>query len=270
MSFLAQIKARIRPVEPEREPRIAVFGDSHTAALINAQLYPNRKEHYEHIRIARVLKEKNGKPVGDSTLEDFCESIRGYTERDLVFSAVGGNQYAVISTVQDPLEFNFLWSSKDPGPFPQNAELIPFRAVASHIDRGVRGTIGPVLKSIRESTKARVFHLAPPPPKEDNAFITKHFETRFEGEGMQNLGPTRPSLRLKCWNVQYQSLAKLCDEMGIGLVRPPKHGVTPKGFLAPRCYAKDVTHANRRYGEFVLKQMLDLAGSGGIDEVRTI
>jgi hypothetical protein len=65
-----------------------------------------------------------------------------------------------------------------------------------------------------------------------------------------------------------QGLAKLCDELGIALVRPPKHGVTPKGFLAPLCYAKDVTHANRRYGEFVLKQMLDLAGTGGGDEVR--
>jgi hypothetical protein len=46
-------------------------------------------------------------------------------------------------------------------------------------------------------------------------------------------------------------------------VAPPKPAVTAKGFLAPRCYANDVTHANRRYGEFVLKQMIEIARAEG-------
>ena len=262
MSFLAQIKTRIRSGEPGGRPRIAVFGDSHTAALVSAQDFPDRRDRYEHIRIYRVIKQKNGRPLGNSTLEDFCAEISDFGPDDLVFSAVGGNQYAVISTVQDPVDYDFLGSPDDTHKPRDGAEMIPFRALESFLTKGVRGTIGPVLRAIRNSTGARVYHLAPPPPKQDNAFITRHFESRFASEGMHTLGPTRPSLRLICWNVQLQCLEDLCSELDIGLVRPPKHGVTPKGYLAPKCYAKDVTHANRRYGEFVLKQILELGEHG--------
>jgi hypothetical protein len=261
MSFLSQIKSLIQASESAGEPRIAVFGDSHTAALISAKEFPQRRHHYEHIRIHRLLKQKDGRPVGNSTLEDFCAEISGFRPFDCVFSAVGGNQYAIVSTVRDPLEYDFLGSPDDRQFAGNGAVLVPFRALAGHIDKGILGTIGPILKQIRQSTAARVFHIAPPPPKADNAFIATHFESRFAREGLQNLGPTTPNLRLKCWKVQLQCLAELCNELGIGLVTPPKDGVTPAGFLSPRCYAKDVTHANRRYGEFVLKQMLEIAAT---------
>lgn len=268
MRFLSQMKAAIRSSEPVREPRIAVFGDSHTAALVSAKEFPARRGDYENIRVYRLLKQKDGKKVGDSTLEAFCAEIRSYDRSDLVFSAVGGNQYAVVSTVRDPIEYDFLADSDDRHVVAEGMALVPFRALAGYIEKGVRGTMRPVLKQIRDSTNAKVFHIAPPPPKEDNAFIAAHFESRFAREGIGDLGPTRPELRLKCWKVQLQCLADLCEELGIGLVRPPKHGLTPEGFLASRCYAKDVTHANRRYGEFVLKQMLELASNSSEEEGR--
>jgi hypothetical protein len=263
MSFFAQIKSLMSSPEPRGEGRVAVFGDSHTAALISAREFPDRKHHYDHIRIFRLLKEKEGKVVGDSTLENFCDEIRNFAVDDCVFSAVGGNQYAIVSTVRTPLEYDFLTPSHDQKGITKGAELVPFRALAGYIEKGVRGTVGPVLNQIRESTKARVFHIAPPPPKEDNGFIAKNFESRFAGEGIEDFGPTNPLLRLKCWKVQLTCLAELCAELGIGLVAPPKPAVTAKGFLAPRCYANDVTHANRRYGEFVLKQMIEIAGAEG-------
>lgn len=259
MSLLTHIKTKIRSAGTEAEARIAVFGDSHTAALSSAQAYPDRNHRYEHIRIARVLKEKNGRLLGDTTLESFCREIGNFCPNDLVFSAVGGNQYAVLSTVQDPVDYDFFLSPDDRRAFRDGAELVPFRTLEAFLQKGVRGTIGPVLKAIRRATDAKVFHLAPPPPKQDNDFIAKHFESRFASEGIEALGPTRPSLRMKCWHVQLSCLEALCEELGIGLVKPPKHGVTAKGYLAPRCYAKDVTHANRRYGEFVLKQILQIA-----------
>jgi len=237
MSFLQQIKTRIRPTEPGVGPRIAVFGDSHTAALVSAQDYPDRRDRYEHIRIFRVMKQKDGKSLGNSTLENFCAEISDFGPDDLVFSAVGGNQYAVFSTVQDPIDYDFMGSPDDTHKPREGAELVPLRALEGFLRKGVRGTIGPALRAIRKSTDARVFHLAPPPPKQDNAFITRHFESRFARDGLHTLGPTRPSLRLRAWNVQLKCLVDLCSELNIGLVRPPKHGVTEKGYLAPNCYA---------------------------------
>jgi hypothetical protein len=261
MNLFSGIRGRLRSPDPAGNPRIAVFGDSHTAALIGAKEFPNRRDLYDHIRVCRLLKEKDGKVVGDTTLEDFCAEIRNYSAQDLVFSAIGGNQYAVVSTVRNPIEYDFLRPSEERFRLADGVALVPYRAIGGYIEKGVRGTMGPILKQIRAATGARVFHVAPPPPKQDNDFIATHFESRFAGQGIVDLGPTRPSLRLKCWKLQLHYLAELCAELGIGLVSPPKKGVTAKSFLDPRCYAKDVTHANRRYGEFVLKQMLELAGA---------
>jgi hypothetical protein len=159
------------------------------------------------------------------------------------------------------LEYDFLTSSASVDIAADGVSLIPFRAIAGYIECGLRGTVGPMLKEIRDATTARILHLAPPPPKEDNAFIAAHFESRFARDGLQDRGPTTPELRLKCWKVQLQCLATLCEELNIGLLMPPAEGLTCDGYLAPHCYAKDVTHANRRYGEYVLHQMSKLTGT---------
>jgi hypothetical protein len=243
---------------PASGPQVAIFGDSHTAALAQAREWPQRKDRYGGIRIVRVRKEKDGKTIGDSSLEQFCRRIADFRPSDFVFSAVGGNQYAVVSTVRHRREYDFLGSTLDRQVAPDGAELVPFRAIAAHIDRGVRGSVGPVLRKIRAATDAKIIHLAPPPPKQDNDFISRHFEKRFAGQGLKELGPARPELRLKCWKLQLESLRSLCDELGIQLMEPPARTLTPEGYLAPRCYAADVTHGNRRYGEYVLKDILKI------------
>ena len=250
-------------------PRIAVFGDSHTAALQSAKDFPDRNHVYKHVHIYRLLKEKDGRAVGDTTLAEFCHLIRSYSASDFVFSAVGGNQYAVVSTVRSPVEYDFLTSPGDENFLGGGTTIIPFRALSGHIDKGIRGTVGRVLREIRAATSARVLHLAPPPPKENNQFITTHFESRFATQGIADLGPTTPELRLKCWKVQLDRLQKLCEELGVELIMPPWRTVTPAGYLQERCYAKDVTHGNRRYGEYVLKDILQITGTVPPERVET-
>ena len=266
MIFLSRIKSLVEGLEP-REPRITVFGDSHSVALQRAQQYTKRSHEYDHIDVRRLRKDKEGKAVGDTSLAEFCRQIGEFDDRDFVFSAVGGNQYAIVSTVQPEVDYDFLEASSDE--LTSGAQLVPFRAVATFIESGIRETVGPVLHEIRSSTVAKVFHLVPPPPKQDNAFVASQAEGYFARAGLKELGPTRPDLRLKCWNVQLECLAKLCEEMDIGLVMPPSKTVTSEGYLEPNCYAKDVTHANRRYGEAVLKQVMKLAEGGRLREVKS-
>ena len=262
MTVLTQIQEFLRRAPKLDGPRIAVFGDSHTAALLRASEPSQRQHHYEHIRIVRLRKEKDGKVVGHSDLASFCREIRHFAETDFVFSAVGGNQYAILSTVQESIDYDFLTSPADQDFANDSAQLVPVRAISGYIDAGVRGTIGPVLREMRAATRARIYHLAPPPPKEDNEFIAKHFESRFVQDRIHELGPTRPQLRLKCWRLQLDCLARLCREIGAELILPPGKSVTPEGYLKPHCYAKDVTHGNRRYGEMVLKQILKVSQTG--------
>mgnify|MGYP003575138715 CR=1 FL=1 len=266
MILLSRIKGLITSPQA-RAPRIAVFGDSHSVALLRAQQYSKRTHEYEHIRVSRLRKDKNGKAVGDISLADFCRDIREFAESDFVFSAVGGNQYAIVSTVRPAIDYDFMLSPVDQ--LNDGAQLVPFRALAAFIDSGIRETVGPVLREIRSSTAATVIHLAPPPPKQDNEFVAAHSEGYFAREGLQDFGPTRPELRLKCWNVQLNCLRSLCNELGIGLALPPRKTVTPHGYLDPGCYAKDVTHANRRYGEAVLRQILSLTGAASHGKVKS-
>jgi GGDEF domain-containing protein len=265
MIFLSRIKSLVEGPE-FRAPRIAVFGDSHSVALKRAQQYTKRSHEYDHIDVRRVRKDKEGKAVGDTSLAEFCRRIAEFDDRDLVFSAIGGNQYAIVSTVQQEVDYDFLDASSNE--LNSGAQLVPFRALTSFIESGIRETIGPVLEEIRSSTSAKVFHLVPPPPKQDNAFVASTTEGYFERAGLKQLGPTRPELRLKCWKVQVDCLARLCQELGIGLVLPPSKTVTPNGYLEPSCYAKDVTHANRRYGEAVLRQIIRVASGGWPREVK--
>ncbi|MCW2415959.1 hypothetical protein M2342_002326 [Sphingobium sp. B8D3A] len=38
--------------------------------------------------------------------------------------------------------------------------------------------------------------------------------------------------------------------------------MTSEGFLIPDCYHGDITHANRRYGRWVLKQISTIVNDG--------
>jgi hypothetical protein len=258
MTVLSRVKTLV--ARSLTVPRISVFGDSHSVALLRAQQYGKRTHQYENIRVNRLRKEKDGKSIGDTSLAEFCREIGLFGPEDFVFSAVGGNQYAIVSTVRPPVDYDILCSPTDQVAG-ENLQLVPFRALHGFIESGVQETVGPVLRTLRKSTKAQVYHLIPPPPKEDNDFIVAHAEGYFADEGLRNFGATRPELRLKCWKVQLRSLTALCQELDIITVMPPAKALTSGGFLAPEFYANDVTHANRRYGEAVFKQILDLAGT---------
>jgi hypothetical protein len=266
MTLLTQIKTLVGTPPATIAARIAVFGDSHTAALLQAQQFTKRRSHYDRIRVYRLRKEKAGKTVGDWTLGAFCDEIRDFSETDCVFSAVGGSQYALLSTVRHPLDYDFAGPAGDHATAVGEVSQVPFRAMEHYFEQSLRDTIGPFFETMRSATRARLFHLAPPPPKEDNAFISAHLESRFVAEGFDDRGPSRPELRLKCWRLQLERLQALCDNFGIDLIMPPSQAVTGEGYLDPFYYADDVTHANRRYGEQVLRQILQLAGEDGGQE----
>jgi hypothetical protein len=155
----------------------------------------------------------------------------------------------------------FLSSPADRDIHSERAMLIPSRTISNYFYDALRETLGMQLEAIRSRTKAEVFHLVPPPPKEDNDFIRMNCEARFRELGIEELGPTRPSLRLKAWKLQLGALEQLCSELAIRLIGPPPVAVTKTGFLHPEFYANDATHANRRYGREALKEVLRLAVS---------
>ena len=85
MILMSKFRGMLAP--EEQRPTVAVFGDSHTAALLRAQDIPATREKYEHVRIFRLQKEKSGAVIGDTDLAGFCRHIKTFTESDFVFSS---------------------------------------------------------------------------------------------------------------------------------------------------------------------------------------
>lgn len=246
-------------VARERKPRVVIFGDSHTEAVSRAFHFKDRSSLYGDIEIYRIRKIKNGKAIGDIPLEMFSKKIAALSEDDWVISLVGGNQYAMISTLRPHPDVDLVDPSEpgDQKSFAchRAANIIPRRAMKSYLASGIDNLDGAVLRRIRASTRARVAHVLPPPPKQDNDFIRRSHDTVFAAAGCTGIDPSEPQFRLKCWQLQRECLEELCGDISIQVLPPPTDTVGDDGFLKPFYYGKDVTHANRRYGDRVLREI---------------
>lgn len=206
------------------------------------------------LRVHRLLKDKGDKRIGDTTIEQFIEMIRGLTTDDVVISLVGGNQHAVFSTIQHAQPFDFYEPGQE-GAVDPKAEAVPYRMLAEAFGEGIRSGDGRSILALRSATSAKVVHVIPPPPKGDNAFIQNHHETRFAKEGIVGRGVSSPALRMKFWKMQTKVLEQLCNSIGVATMMPPELALDEEGFLARGYYANDATHANADYGELIIRQI---------------
>lgn len=239
-----------RPKAPA-ERKMFLFGDSHSHAIQRAIEKRRGKEKPVPLSAHRLLKLKNGREIGDTSIEQFAEIISGLSPEDVVFSVIGGNQHAVFSTIQHPQAFDFFTpdgKTADPA-----AEAVPYRALEDAFFHGLSTGDGKSIEALRKATSARVVHILPPPPKANNSFIEQNHETRFAEQGLASQGVSPPSLRLKFWELQSRVLERICTALGVEVMRPPPRTVDEDGFLRPEYYAQDATHANWRYGERLLR-----------------
>lgn len=235
-----------------KPPTILLFGDSHTHVIQRAIDKRIGKGLPVPVSAHRLLKEKNGNKIGDTSFEDFLQAAGRLARTDIVLSMIGGNQHAVMSTIQHPRPFDFF--APDKNRVDDSAEVVPYRALEALFATGLRRGDGRSLEALRKATSARVVHIIPPPPKSDNSFIEQHHESFF-AQDLPGRGVSPPGLRLKFWELQTRSLQALCADLGIEIMLPPAATVDSRGFLRPEYYAQDATHANWHYGERLLREV---------------
>jgi hypothetical protein len=232
--------------------RALLFGDSHAHAVLRAIDKREGKGLPVPLSAHRLLKEKNGVRIGTTSFEAFLKLVSDLKPEDLVVSMIGGNQHAVYSTIQHPQRFDF--HSPDIPSVDRSGELIPYRALKQVFVKGLRTGDGRSLEALRSATVARVVHILPPPPKQDNEHIAQNHETLF-AKDLPQLGVSSPELRLKFWKLQMRVLLRICQDLGIEVMKPPKRAVDEAGFLRQEFYANDATHGNWLYGERVLRDI---------------
>ena len=270
-----------------RAGKIFFFGDSHIHAIQEALAVRERKGIVHRMEARRLFKAKQIKEpkestpqtqsrllaafdwfrrgrrqsefaiIGDITFRAARRAVRKLGPDDVFVSVIGGNQHAVFSTIQHPQRFDFVLPGEDEPAHASmhGAELIPFNTLYEFFRASLRDGDVQTIASLRMLTKARVVHLLTPPPKRDNSWIEQHHDTLFASEGIDRLGVSNPELRMKFWRLQNRALGELCAAVRVEVLGPPQEACDPDGFLIRDCYAGDATHANRHYGELVLKQL---------------
>jgi len=88
-------------------PAIVVFGDSHTDALKRASALRGAPRN-AHVRVLRCSAVKNGKDLGDMSVEAAGSMVAESSAQTVLASAIGGNQHQVFGLVQHPVAFDFI------------------------------------------------------------------------------------------------------------------------------------------------------------------
>jgi hypothetical protein len=235
-----------------KTPRILLFGDSHVYAVERAIYHRNYKRRPIPLEAYRQLKAKNGKQLGNLSLDAFHALIKELDPEDLVLSMIGGNQHAVFSLIQHPQPFDFF----EPGlndAVESGLRIIPYRTIEQVFAEGMQKDLK-AITTLQKSTAAHVVHIIPPPPKADAGYIRQFHEAVF-AEGVATRGVSPASLRLKFWKLQARVLERQCKAAKVDILLPPAATLDDEGFLASKFYANDATHANSAYGEIILTEV---------------
>lgn len=239
-----------RQLNPD-QPTILLFGDSHSHAIHLAVENRLRNGRAVPLDVFRQLKQKNGRPVGNISFDDFLERATRLRCKDIVISAMGGSLHATFSTTQHPQPFDFFTPDDQNLPC-QGTEIVPYQALRAHFSKRISKGVGRRLEVLRSATDARVLHLVPPPPKRNRKHIAQFHGTLFAEQGIANLGVSAPELRLKSWLLYVRVLRRFCRRRGIEVIVPPA-ATMRDGFLRRQFYAQDTAHANSDYGEIILR-----------------
>lgn len=241
--------------------RVLILGDSHICAIVNAYRHYTPKSRALQFELYRFSKLKNDVMVGDVSLEDSVPIIAGLGPGDMLVLVIGGNQHSFFGLMQHDVPFTMFDQAEENRTVPGNVQTIPYYIIRDILEIKMRNKDEGRLEQICKHAHCRVFHLAPPPPKQDEAHILRHHEKNFRTRGLKESGITPAPLRLKLWNLQNHILRDICRKRKIEYVPVPAEAICPRGYLKPEYYADDATHANMAYGELVLQQLESIARS---------
>ena len=240
--------------------RVFIIGNSHTDAVRHALKQRDTNDGGAlRFQAYRYLTTKSGQTIGDLSLDDVAERISALDSNDFVISMIGGSQHQILSLVQHVIPFDLCEPNSPVVPIDKEVcTTIPRAQMWDYLEKLIRRGDGKRMQHLQANARCRVYHLSPPPPKEDAAHILNRFETKFAEIGLLEKGVSPAALRLKMWRLQVEVLSHLTTEFGIGLLPPPESSLTDTGFLNPAFYANDATHGNTAYGLAVLNQIEEI------------
>jgi hypothetical protein len=132
-------------------------------------------------------------------------------------------------------------------------ELIPYALVRGTLERAMRRAIGH-MRELRATYDCPITHLCTPPPFRAIGDGTK-LPTVFQSN--LHLGVSPAPLRRKLYELSCDIIRSECANIDIGFMGVPDGVTDAEGYLLDMYCSQDPTHANKRYGALVLRQILE-------------
>jgi hypothetical protein len=237
------------PAAQSAVPTVLALGNSHIGALQIAlagrQTQSMKSDHNFDVR--RIYSPNESDPEGGVSMADALNLAERLGPADLVALSVAGTCHNIMGLLQHDTPFDLLAPD-----MASEATLVPFHVMYDQMldhSRARRNIL-----RFKQLTRARVCHLATPPPKEDEDYIRAKM-MRYRGIALANAVLNPAPARLRLWQIEMDALRQACTEWGVDFVPAPGEARTSKGYLKPEFYGTDATHANAAYGALVLDQL---------------
>lgn len=236
---------------------IVVAGHSHMSALVG-DLHASETELHAVPNFPNVLALHAPWPRS----EEYWEHLRAKSAGTRIALVWNGNEHNLHYFFQSPHPFDF--QSRHVSKIISTFRIIPRRMVREKFNKSSFDDLRAVLVNLATGSARSIHLVGTPPPKKDNEQLRKillnepHFTIWAEGigESFDTVKITSPHLRLKLWFLVQEMLAEAAHEVGGKFVSVPAELQDADGFLRSEYWASDVTHANRLYGEVMLRRIV--------------
>ena len=178
----------------------------------------------------------------------YWDTLAAVARDRIVLLVYAGNQHhADFLFRPDPL-FDFV-DERTEQPF-AGAVVVPRGLVRAHFAPSMAG-LDSTIARLQGAGSREVRVLGTPPPQSDLARVAEHAD-------MEVLFTPAPILQ-RMWSVIQELMEEAARRAGATFVPVPPETIDSQGFLGKEFYEKedrDITHANRKYGQLILESAL--------------
>ncbi|MEO0635852.1 MAG: hypothetical protein AAFY73_04330 [Pseudomonadota bacterium] len=256
---------------------VIVMGDSHYAALAEAAearalplaLGPTSQADilifnaWKHSLNYEFLVAHRGELVFNHRLKAKIDTLKSDYDAVTFACMFGGNHNHTLTLLQHPQPFDVHMPDIVKAPTASGAHVLTRAYVEATLLEYMSLSLVTTAKVAEAFRQDQTLHLSPPPCIGDDTFSKKHmgafFEMRAPAFGDVSLTPRL--IRQKIWNLQLALQKTNATRHGYRHLSPPPTSMDVEGFLASQFYGSDATHANRAYGDLLLRQLEDEIGA---------
>lgn len=249
--------------------KILVIGQSHTACVRAGANAHKGELSRKGVEIETVLVgEARFKPWKErvssggvdgfqlvNTLRD--EILSKVANSDLIFSYFGGNAHNILSLVDHPRPYDFVFSDERTLPLIAGREVVPEQIVVGALRTSGRA-YEPLwfLRAVLQLVPGPIVHLESPAPVPSEEHIRK-FAHVFR-EKIDQFGVAPALLRYKLWRLNSKLIRHECNALGVRYLPVPEGTIDANGYLVEAAWYRDPVHANQWYGQRVIEQVVRL------------